>query len=428
MQRRSFLIAAAGATAMRSFGAESKVPVTVIGLGGRGNDHMNFLAKAPEANIVGVCDVNQAAREKAVALVERLTGSKPKAYNDMRRVFEDRDVAAVTMATPNHWHALGAIWGCQAGKDVYVEKPACHNVFEGRKMIEAAAKYNRIVQVGSQGRSLEFRRQAIAELHGGVLGKLYMAKGLCFKRRVSIGKAATEPVPLGIDWDTFLGPAPMRPFTWNRFRYNWHWFWDTGNGDIGNQGAHEMDFARWAMGKDLPTTVVSTGGKYAYDDEQETPNTQLATYSYGDSEIVFEVRGLPTQPEENVMVGDLVYGVDGMMAVDATGYRIYRPDANAPGKMVLEKTVAAPPSGGGDTVPHFSNFLQAVQSRRKEDLHVPVEEGVKSATLCHLANASYRVGRSLKFDPAAWTHPGDAEANALLTRKYRVPYVVPQKV
>ncbi len=428
MQRRSFLIAAAGATAMRAFGAESKVPVAVIGLGGRGNDHMNFLARTPEARIAAVCDVNQAAREKAVALVDKLTGSKPKAYSDMRQVFEDRDIAAVTMATPNHWHALGTIWGCQAGKDVYVEKPACHNVFEGRKMIEAAAKYGRIVQVGSQGRSIEFRRDAISQLHSGVLGKLYMAKGLCFKRRVSIGKSPTEPVPPGIDWDTFLGPAPMRPFTWNRFRYNWHWFWDTGNGDIANQGAHEMDFARWAMGKDLPPAIASTGGKYAYDDEQETPNTQIATYDYGDSEIVFEVRGLPTQPEESIMVGDLVYGVDGMMAIDAAGYRIYRPDAKQPGKMAVEKEFKFDSLAGVDTVPHFSNFLKAVQSRRPADLHAPVEEGVKSATLCHLANSSYRLKRSLKFDTRTWNHPGDAEANALLTRKYRVPYVVPEKV
>jgi len=428
MHRRSFLISAAGATALRAFGAESKVPVVVIGLGGRGNDHMNFLARTPEANIVGVCDVNQAAREKAVALVERITGSKPKAYNDMRRVFEDRDVSAVTMATPNHWHALGTIWGCQAGKDVYVEKPACHNVFEGRRMMDAAARYGRMVQVGSQGRSIAFRQQAVSELRAGLLGKLYMAKGLCFKRRVSIGKAPAEPVPAGIDWDVFLGPAPMRPFTWNRFRYNWHWFWDTGNGDIANQGAHEMDFARWALGKDLPPSVTSSGGKYLYDDDQETPNTQIAAYNYGDSEIIFEVRGLPTQPEENIMIGDLIFGADGMMAIDAGGYRIFRVDSRTPGKMVLEKEVKSDPVAGVDTVPHFSNFLKAVQSRRASDLNAPVQEGVKSAAMCHIANSSYRLNRSLKFDPAGWNHPADAEANALLTRNYRVPYVVPDKV
>ncbi len=417
--RRQFLAGAVGASASRVMGAADRVNLVVIGLGGRGGDHMNFLSKVPAARIAGVCDINQAAQERAVAMVEKLTGAKPKAYSDMRQVFDDREIEAVTMATPNHWHALGTIWACQAGKDVYVEKPACHNVFEGRKMIEAVTKYKRIVQVGSQGHSIGFRHRAIEQLRAGAIGKIYLAKGLCYKRRVSIGRKPVEPVPPGINWDVFLGPAPMRGFTWNRYKYNWHWFWETGNGDIGNQGVHEMDFARWGLGKELPQSAVSTGGKYVYDDEQETPNTQLATYDYGDCEIVFEVRGLPTQPEEKVMIGNIFYGSEGYMAVDQAGFRIYKGEDK---KLVKEEKVD--PQDAVNTSPHFANFVKAVRSRNQKDLNYPVEEGVKSATLCHMANISYRLKRRLEWDAVAWNFKGDAEANAMLTRKYRAPYIV----
>ena len=203
----------------------------------------------------------------------------------MRKLFEDKNVDAVSMPLPNHWHALATIWACQAGKDVYIEKPACHNVHEGRKMIEAARKYKRMVQVGSQSRSTPHKMEAIAKLQDGVIGKLYQSKGICYKRRVSIGHKPDTPTPPGLNWDLFLGPAPMRPFNELRFKYNWHWFWDTGNGDIGNQGVHEMDMARWALGVGMPASVVSTGGKYVYDDDQETPNTQLARFDYGNAEI-----------------------------------------------------------------------------------------------------------------------------------------------
>ena len=216
----------------------------------------------------------------------------------MREVFDDKNVEAVSMPLPNHWHALATIWACQAGKDVYVEKPACHNIFEGQQMIEAARKYKRMVQIGSQSRSMAHKIKAMQLLHEGVIGKVYLAKGLCYKWRKSIGHKPDEPVPPGLDWDKFLGPAPMRAFNELRFHYNWHWFWDTGNGDIGNQGIHEMDIARWGLGKPgLPKSVVSTGGKYVYDDDQETPNTQIATFDYGDAELMFEVRGILTGSE-----------------------------------------------------------------------------------------------------------------------------------
>ncbi len=231
-------------------GANDKVNIGIVGIGGRGNDHIKSYATLPDARIVALCDVNQAALETGQAAVKKLTGEQPKGYDDMRKLFADKDVDAVSIATPNHWHALATIWACQAGKDVYCEKPACHNVYEGERMIEAARKYqpHGADRLAEPQPGLQDARPC-SYLHEGVIGKVYMAKGLCFKRRPSIGHADDAPVPPGVDWDKFLGPAPMRPFNALRFKYNWHWFWDTGNGDIGNQGVHEMDIARWGLGE-----------------------------------------------------------------------------------------------------------------------------------------------------------------------------------
>jgi predicted dehydrogenase len=343
-------------------------------------------------------------------------------------VFEDKSVDAVSMPLPNHWHALATIWACQAGKDVYIEKPACHNPWEGQKMIEAARKYGRMVQIGSQSRSLEHKMKAIQLLNDGVIGKVYLAKGLCFKRRPSIGHKDDEPKPLGLDWDKFLGPAPMRAYNELRFRYNWHWFWDTGNGDIGNQGVHEMDIARWGLGKKgLPQGVSSTGGKFMYVDDQETPNTQMATFDYGDAELMFEVRGGVTGGEGGLpirggnTIGNLFYGTDGWMALDGQSFQVYKGEKQ---EKVMDEKKTQP----GDTGWHMSNFLAGVKSRNYKDLHADVEIGVTSADLCHLANISYRLKRSLKFDDATRKFVNDDEANKMLTRNYRKPYVVPDKV
>jgi predicted dehydrogenase len=431
--RRNFLRAAGAAAIATSaapiLGANRRVNVAVVGLGGRGGDHMNTLVALPDCRVAAVCDVNQAAQERAVARIEKAGGYKPRTYYDMRKLFEDKEVDAVSIATPNHWHALSTIWACQAGKDVYVEKPACHNIFEGRKMIEAARKYKRMVMVGSQGRSLAHRIRAVQLLNEGVIGQLYMAKGLCFKRRRSIGHTPDEPVPPGLNWDLFLGPAQMKPYSKNKFAYNWHWFWDTGNGDIGNQGVHEMDFAQWGLGvQGLPPKVVSTGGKFIYKDDQETPNTQLAVFEYGDKQIVFEVRGLLTGEEGGIqwrggnVIGNLFFGSDGWMAVDANGFQVYKGEKNE--KIMDEK----PKERIWDTSTHMSNFLAAVRTRDPKTLTASVEIGVNAANLCHLANISYRLGRKLTFDPKNWTFPGDAEANALATRQYRPPYVVPENV
>jgi predicted dehydrogenase len=430
--RRTFFsyaaAAAVAATRQSAVAANDKVDVAVIGLGGRGQNHMDLYAKLPDANIVALCDVNQAALERAQAKVKGLTGQTPKGYSDMRQVFDDKSVQAVSMPVPNHWHALSTIWACQAGKDVYIEKPACWNVFEGQQMIAAARKYGRMVQVGSQSRSQEHKIKAMRLLHEGVIGKVYLAKGLCFKRRLSIGHKEDEPIPPGLDWDNFLGPAPMRPYNELRFRYNWHWFWDTGNGDIGNQGVHEMDIARWGLNRGLPQSVSSTGGKYYVpaNDVQETPNTQMATYNYGDAELMFEVRGGLTGPEGGLKmlggntVSDLFYGSDGWMAVDGAGFQVY--------KDKQEKVMDEAKGPADETAPHMENFLAAVKSRDYKSLHAEVEIGVASADLVHLANTSYRLKRTLKFDEATRKYIGDEEANRMLTRNYRKPYIVPEKV
>jgi predicted dehydrogenase len=404
----------------------------VIGLGGRGRAHMNEYTRLPESEVVALCDVNQAALERGQALVAKAyDGRKPKGYDDMRKVFDDKDVTAVSMPLPNHWHALATIRACQAGKDVYIEKPACHNLYEGRKMVDAARKYKRMVQVGSQSRSMPHMQKAVQLLKDGTIGKVYMARGLCFKGRASIGhQPDLATPPAGIDWDQFLGPAPMRPFNQNRFAYNWHWFWDTGNGDIGNQGVHEMDIARWGIDLGLPKTVSSSGGRYQWDDDGETPNTQLASFGYGDREIVFEVRNISYINEGQIgldrdanVIGDLFFGSDGTLVVDGSGFQVYKGQKRE--KTMEEKRVKGAVS---ETGAHMQNFLAAVKSRRHEDLTADVQIGVLSADLCHLANIAYRTGRTLKFDPEAQKFFNDSEADRLTTREYRKGYVVPENV
>jgi predicted dehydrogenase len=428
--RRNFLLTAGAAALARPAApiraANDRLNLAIVGLGGRGRDHIDGFARQPLCRVAAVCDIDQAGRERGVAQVEKLLGYKPKQYTDMRRLFEDRDIDAVSFATPNHWHALGTIWACQAGKDVYVEKPPSHNIYEGRKMIEAARKYNRMVQVGSQSRSVPYIQRAMALLGQGVIGKVYEARGLCFNPRKSIGHTPDEPVPPGIDWDLFLGPAPMRPFSRNRFHYNWHWFWDTGNGDIGNQGIHEMDKARWGLNRGLPDHVVSTGGKYVYQDDQETPNTQIATFEYGDARITFDVRGLLTPGEGDVrrgnhFVGNIFFGSEGFLTLDSFGFRVYKGD---------KRELAMTEKSGRDESDslHMKNFLDACRSRNYRDLTADIEVGVTSVALVHFANISYRTGRRLAIDPAAWRIRNDSEAERMLTRNYRSPYVVPEKV
>jgi hypothetical protein len=403
--------------------------------------------------VVGLCDINQAARERAQATLLKNTGEKAKEFEDMREAFADQNIEAVSIATPNHWHALAAIWAMKAGKDVYGEKPACYNIHEGQKMVQVARETKRMLQIGSQHRSMPYKIRAMQGMHGGLIGDIYMAKGLCFKRRASIGHKPDSPTPPGVNWDLFRGPAPMRPFNELRFKYNWHWFWDTGNGDIGNQGVHELGICRWALSDpEWPKTAYAQGGKYAYKDDQETPNTLLAGYNYGEREIVFEVRGLLTGSEGfpvkrstkapaagavappsgstpvktvpnsgkplNIMVGNLFYGSEGWAAMNDEGFQAFKGESN---ELIMEER---PDAGSTDaTALHMQNFLAACHSRNYKDLHDEIGNAYLSASLCHLANISYRVDRKLTLTPGPG-FSGDSEAEKLLTRDYRKPYVV----
>jgi predicted dehydrogenase len=428
-RRHFFQGATLALSATRVWGANDAIGVGIVGLGGRGiSDHLRCYLSIPEARMTGLCDVNQAAREVAQAKVVAKGQAKAAEYNDMRKMFEDKNVDVVSIATPNHWHALSTIWAVQAGKDVYCEKPASHNIYEGFRMIEEARKAKRMVQVGSQSRSTGHKIRAMQMIKDGLLGEVYMAKGLCYKRRRSIGKTPAEPVPAGVDWDRFLGPAPYHEFTKNRFKYNWHWFWDTGNGDIGNQGIHEMDICRWALGDiGLPQSVVSTGGKFLYDDDQETPNTQVASLSYPGKQINFEVRGLLTGPEANrplntYSVGNLIFGSKGWMWIDAEGFQVYEgDDADRKGDTKQIMNVKGDPDA---TKAHMENLFKACRSRNYKELHADIEAGVTSVMLVHMANISYRTGHTVAWDAAKRNFGADAAANKLITRDYRKPYVV----
>ena len=425
---RAALGAAAGLTVLRawSHSPNDTIGVAVIGLNGQGKAHIRQFSEIEGVRLVALCDVDERVLQQAGAIVEQRTGARPKLYTDLRQLLEDKAVDAVSTATPNHWHALLTIWACQAGKDVYVEKPACWSFEEGEKMIEAARKYNRIVQVGHQTRSDPVTRLAVQRAWAGEIGKIYMSRGLCYKPRGPIGFQKDTDPPPWLNWELWQGPATRRPFNPNYVHYNWHWFWNYGNGDIGNQGVHQVDIARWFLNKRYPVKVHSVGGRYGYEDQGETPNTQIATFEYEDGTLlVFEVRGLFTNDEQGAKIGNLVYGSLGYMS-SGDGYKPRR----SPQEELPEKENSQRPKLGGTGEPnHYRNFIQAVRSRRVSDLHCDVEEGVISAQLVHLANISYRLGRALRFDPVRKQFIGDREANAMLRRQDQPKgFEIPKKV
>jgi predicted dehydrogenase len=401
--------------------ANDAVRIAVIGVRGRGMEHIRGFTALDDARITTLCDVDSNVIGKGMKAVASAYGAEPKYVQDLRRVLDDKSIDAVSIATPNHWHSLAAIWACQAGKDVYLEKPISHNVSEGRRTVEAAEKYGRVVQAGTQCRSNKGIQDAVEFIRSGKLGKIYMAKGLCYKPRGSIGHKPDGPIPAGVDYDLWLGPAPMRPFNANRFHYEWHWNWDYGNGDLGNQGIHQMDLARWGIGKnEFPKSVISSGGRYGYSDDGQTPNTQLVAFEFDDCELQFEVRGLVTNDEAKVKIGDIFYGSEGILALTSyTTWQTYFPA----GKDKMEPGPGG--SGGGD---HFANFLQAVKSRNVKSLNGPIEDGHLSSAYCHLGNIAYRLGRKLHINPSTESFINDSEADAMLTRNYRAPFVVPAKV
>ncbi len=451
-ERRSFLwTAGAAAIATAQFpilGANERINIGQVGVGGRGKDHIDYYNSLDsQSRMAAICDVNQAGRERGQAQVRKAKGYDPVAYDDMRKMFESKDIDAVSITTPNHWHALATIWACQAGKDVYVEKPASHNIFESRQMVAAARKYNRMVQVGSQSRTIAHKMKAMSLLQDGIIGQVYHSRGLCYRRRFSIGHTPDEPVPPGLNWEQFLGPAQMKPYSKNKFAYTWHWFWDTGNGDIGNQGIHEMDIALWGLGRSgWPQSVTSSGGKYVWKDDQETANTQTATFDFGDAQLTFEVRNLPSPTEGMVPLrpnstGNLFLGEGGFMFVDNAGFQVYKSAAanlsrdqvgnsGAGNLEKYEKTMdeKASEKSAWDTVPHMANFLEAVRARDYRKLHADVAIGARSAAFVHLANISLRVGHSLRLNQSTGRAINDEQANGLMTRDYREPYVVPAQV
>ncbi len=399
-------------------GPNDVVRVAVIGVRGRGMEHIRGFGDVKDAKVVALCDCDKNVIARPMQTVERQNGSAPKYYQDIRKLLEDKEIDAVSIATPNHWHALATIWACQADKDVYVEKPVCHNVTEGRRMVQAAEKLGKIVQTGTQCRSHKGIQDAIAFLHSGKLGKVYMAKGLCYKPRGSIGIKPDGPVPAGLDYDLWCGPAEKRPFNANKLHYNWHWIWNTGNGDLGNQGIHQMDLARWGLNKnEFPRAVQSAGGRYGYKDDGETPNTQTVNLEFDDCLLQFEVRGLPTNDELGVRIGDIFYGTEGILAISSyTTWQTFMGPK-------LEKGPGG--TGGGD---HFANFIQAVKARDPKILHAPILDGHLSSSYCHLGNIAYRLGRKLQINPSSESFLNDPEADRMLTREYRPGFVVPSKI
>jgi len=432
VHRRYFLMASAAAgLSGRSLkaGASDTVRIACVGVRSQGREHLRRYGKMPDVEIAALCDVDESVLNTRLADVEAMGRKRPAAYSDLRKLLEDKSIDAISIATPNHNHTLQTIWACQAGKHVYVEKPCSHDMFEARQIVAAAKKYDRLVQHGTNSRSSGSARDAVRQMREGLLGDVYMARGLCFKSRDTIGRKPVEPVPAGVNYDLWLGPAPLREFTRNRFHYNWHWQWDYGNGDLGNQGIHQIDVCRWGLGVKYPTKVSAIGGHFMFDDDQETPNTLTTTFEFdkGGKKVmmVFEVRHWFSNHEAGIAAGDsncvgaIFYGSKGYLSIDAEDFGKYR--------TFLGKAQEAGPSGD-DVGNNWANFIGAVRSGQHSDLNAPIDEGAISTTLVHLANISYRVGRTLHFDADSYSCVGDAEANAMFRRKYREPYMVPQLI
>jgi predicted dehydrogenase len=409
-------------------GANDRIRIAVLGVHGRGKNHIEtIMGLSDQANVevVALCDPDMVVLNEVAGDFLKKYGKKVPVEQDFRKLYEDNTIHAVTLATPNHWHALQTIWACQAGKDVYVEKPATHNIYEGKKIIEAAYKYNRIVQHGVQLRSSAAIREAVGHLRDGLIGRVYMARGLVFRWRPDIGDKGISQVPGGLDYDLWCGPAPMRPFSRNLVHYNWHWHWDYGNGDVGNQGIHETDLCMWGLGvNSLPERVTSMGGKFLWDDCKEVPEIQTSVYHYPKERkiIQFEVRNWCTNLEDGAGVGNIFYGDKGYLVVK--GYTTYETYLGRD----REKGPARSEEGELDL--HFQNWFDAIRARDMSIQHGPVQTGHLSSALAHLGNISYRIGRQLDFDPVAerFIGEGEADANAMLSRDYRSPYDLPENV
>ena len=451
MNRREFSRIAAAATAGISTapviltgsgwkGANDRINVAVIGIRTQGQGHISEYSNIPNVRVSAICDVDSNLfKERIKKHFTDKALPEPEVYMDLRKLFENKDIDAVSIATPNHWHALASIWALQAGKHVSVEKPCCHNFYEGLKLVEAAEKYKLIVQDGAEQRSNPCAKSMAQYLRSGKLGEVYMAKGLCYKWRDTIGKTPDEPVPAGVDYNLWLGPAPKRPFSKNRFHYNWHWNWEYGNGDMGNQGVHEMDIARWGLDVTLPVKISSMGGHFMFDDDQNTPNDLITIFEFpnpsgeGDKKKIlqFEVRhwitnreGIKSETPEadsymisaDNVIGNLFYGSKGFMSKNVNDWQVFY------GK---ERKEGEKGSGLGN---HYRAFIESIRANDQELANGNIRNGFYSCALMHLGNISYRLGRSLEFDPEKMKFVNAPDADALLTREYREPFVIPEKV
>jgi predicted dehydrogenase len=409
-------------------GANNRVRVGVVGIKGQGFMHIQKYSELLDVEVAALCDVDETLFAQKLKWLDDKGKAKPLIFGDIRDLLDTKDIDAIDVCTPNHWHALAGIWAVQAGKHVTIEKPATHNVFEGRQLINAAKKYNKLIQQHSERRCHSGFKNAINFLHSGGLGEVYMAKGICYKWRDTIGKKMDGPVPQGVNYDLWLGPAQVRPFNANRFHYNWHWNWEYGNGDLGNQGIHQMDIARWGLGVKHPTNVYSMGGHFMFDDDQQTPNVQMSMFEFNNPEgggdkkkiLQFEVRHWISNSDITIaksdpnIIGNLFFGSKGYMEIDLGGnWKTYLGQDKVPG-----------PSGSGNG-DMFQNFVDSIRANDRSMLEGDIEIGHYSCALVHLANISYRLGRNLKFDSQKEIFINDNEANSMLTRDYRAPFVVP---
>lgn len=423
MNRRTFFLgvpAAAAVLTRRAVAASDTVNLAIIGVRGRGRSIGGSLASIPGANIAALCDVDDASYGVGAKAVEAKLGKRPPHVKDLRRCLDDKSIDAVVVATPDHWHVPAALLALSAGKDVYVEKPLSHNLHEGRLLVDATRKLKRVVQVGIQSRSRPSTQRAIEVVRSGKIGKVLMAKAWNVQLRKNIGHKEDAPVPAGIDFDTWTGPALMLPYNENRYHYNWHWHWNYGTGDMGNDGVHQLDMARWALDVEMPQRVTGTGRKLFFDDDQQTPDTMNINFEFKDKMLMFEMRIWTPYGMEGQENGVAIYGSNGMVHIGRWtgpwGYRVY----DTKGKLVDDQSNG----GDGSDAQHLTNFLACVKSR--EQPNAPVEMGHASTTLCHLGNIVARTGRALAFDGAKETITGDTEASALLRRKYRQHWSTPK--
>jgi predicted dehydrogenase len=433
--RREVIKAAALGTTARLIGnsklwagANDRIRIAIMGMGGRGGDLMTSSFKLNGIEVAAICDPDESRMRTWAASHEALSDRRPRTEPDIRRILEDKNVDAILISCCNHWHALAGIWACQAGKHVYVEKPISHEVAAGRALTKAARRYNRCVQGGTENRSNIRMQKAVKLLHEGVIGDVYMARWIIAAHREPIGFRQPEPPPSELHWDLWLGPSPDQPFHRNLVHYNWHWFWDFGNGEMGNNGTHYMDIARFGLNVGLPVRVHSIGGRYGYKDQAETPNTQTATFEYPDGKILAcDIRGDYTGEES----GWWFYGTEGSMWMRGNGeFSVYWQINKSPDQIrgySKEMDEGKVVSLANATSLHLANFYDAIRANDYKRLRGEIEEIHQSCALCLLANIAYRVGRQLDFDPKTEQFR-DGDANTLLSRAYRKPYSIPEKL